>query len=293
LAASAVLGIAVGATYVLTLSPLEEPRTVERRPASAPTDVLREEPAVPGTILPFRPLLSAPVEARSAVPAHRVTASVDARALIVSRDWQTLNSQPPAPAVEHRALDQIVARRPPVQTPSVPAAFASPAPLEPIAASRVVTPAVALPASGVVPRPPGPVETAGDPRTRATETAAASTVAESNAIESVLYRYRDAFNTLNAAAARTVWPAADVKALERAFDRLKEQQLRFDDCAITVRGERAAADCRGTATYVPKVGNKNPRIESRQWSFEVRKQPGGWLIQSVVAEQGTARVPSR
>jgi hypothetical protein len=99
----------------------------------------------------------------------------------------------------------------------------------------------------------------------------------------VLDRYRTAFNDLNAEAARSVWPGADVKGLGRAFGALKEQQLSFDDCAITLRGDSAVADCRGTASYVPKVGRKAQRVEARQWRFQVEKRETGWLIQSVAA----------
>ena len=67
-------------------------------------------------------------------------------------------------------------------------------------------------------------------------------------------------------AARAVWPTVDAKALGRAFDQLQQQTLEFDECAIAVTGARAVASCGGNARYVPKVGNKSPRTEARQWS---------------------------
>ena len=128
-------------------------------------------------------------------------------------------------------------------------------------------------------------ESTGDARTslpRATEAPRVEAVANT-AIAAVLDRYRTAFNDLDAQGARTVWPGADIKSLDRAFGALKEQQLSFDDCAITLHGDSAIADCRGTATYVPKVGRKAPRVEARHWRFQVEKRATGWLIQSVAA----------
>jgi hypothetical protein len=96
-----------------------------------------------------------------------------------------------------------------------------------------------------------------------------------------LSRYRTAFSGLDASAAGAVWPSVDQKALGRAFARLEQQRLTFESCAIDVRGLRAVATCKGTADYVPKVGNKSSRTDSRQWVFDLRKVEERWLIDTV------------
>ena len=97
----------------------------------------------------------------------------------------------------------------------------------------------------------------------------------------MLSRYRDAFSVLDAGAAKAVWPTVDEKALGRAFDQLQQQTLEFDECAITVTGAGAVASCGGNARYVPKVGNKSPRTEAREWRFSLRKVNEEWLIEAV------------
>jgi hypothetical protein len=72
----------------------------------------------------------------------------------------------------------------------------------------------------------------------------------------------------------------DVRALERAFDSLKSQDLRFDGCSFTVEGVRARAACTGRAVYVPRIGNQSPRSTSREWTFELRKADEEWTIAS-------------
>ena len=99
----------------------------------------------------------------------------------------------------------------------------------------------------------------------------------------MLNRYQQAFSDLDAYAAQAVWPGVDVKALEKAFDQLDQQTFRLDGCNITVAGVRADAECKGTARYVRKVGNKAMRIEPRQWNFTLRQVSDQWVIEAVDA----------
>jgi hypothetical protein len=99
----------------------------------------------------------------------------------------------------------------------------------------------------------------------------------------VLGRYRTAFTALDADAARAIWPTVDARALGRAFDQLKEQELEFQTCNIVVNGLRATAACDGRARYVPKVGNKSLRDEHRHWTFSLRRVEDSWLIESVAS----------
>jgi hypothetical protein len=104
---------------------------------------------------------------------------------------------------------------------------------------------------------------------------------DARAIESVLGRYQNAFNTLNAGAAAAVWPKLNEKTLARAFERLDDQDVTFESCKIDVGGVHAEARCSGTARYVPKVGNRTPRAEPRRWRFILRRATDGWLIDNV------------
>jgi hypothetical protein len=171
------------------------------------------------------------------------------------------NSRPvePRPAPKP-AVAAIVDR--PAALPASLAAEPIPAATVPVAVPAAV-PAV-LPRAEAIPppaRPPAP----------------------ESAVQTVLARYRDAYDGLDAGAARAVWPSVDHKALSKAFDRLEQQQLLFDACEISVTGARAAASCRGVASYWPRVGNKARRDEQREWEFKLSKVGDAWRIDSVFA----------
>ena len=99
----------------------------------------------------------------------------------------------------------------------------------------------------------------------------------------MLGRYRRAFASLDADAAKAVWPGVDARVLGRAFDQLHEQQLEFQTCEIVVNAARATAACGGRARYVPKVGSRPVRDERREWTFNLRKVNDDWLIESVAS----------
>ena len=44
---------------------------------------------------------------------------------------------------------------------------------------------------------------------------------------------------------------------------------------------RAAAKCRGSARYVPKVGSRSPQTAARQWDFRLQKVDDRWIIEGV------------
>lgn len=109
---------------------------------------------------------------------------------------------------------------------------------------------------------------------------AAAVVRDETLVSSVLDRYVRAYDALDASAAREVWPTVDERALARAFAGLESQHLTFDDCTIDVRGEVANASCRGLASYVGKVGSRQPRTEPRRWTFELRREGEAWRIET-------------
>jgi len=77
--------------------------------------------------------------------------------------------------------------------------------------------------------------------------------------------------------------AGDQAALARAFGGLTSQAITFDHCDVQLSGSVANATCRGTARYVPKIGNREPRVEPRVWNFALRKNGGEWKIDSARA----------
>jgi hypothetical protein len=161
--------------------------------------------------------------------------------------------------------------------PSPPTVAANPAvrlPVEPPPAQEM---------SPVAPPPPSRVPPAMRPEPEALPSVVARN--EQSEIQRALGQYRNAYQRLDAQAARAVWPSVDVRALSRAFDSLESQQLEFDTCLFEIAGEAATAQCRGSATYTPKVGNRAPKLEPRQWTFQLRKLDEGWKIQSAQARR--------
>ncbi len=109
----------------------------------------------------------------------------------------------------------------------------------------------------------------------------ASSVHDRDAIDEVLARYQTVLSHLNVNAARVIWPAVNSAALERAFDQLERQTVTFNSCAVAIAGAGATARCQGRVTYVPKVGSRTARTDSRQWQIDLRKMTGGWRIEAV------------
>ncbi len=106
-------------------------------------------------------------------------------------------------------------------------------------------------------------------------------VSETAAVESLLTRYRSAFAALDVNAVKAVWPSVNSRALGSAFQQLQTQTFEFDACQIDVHGPRADAICTGTATFVPKVGSRNQRVESRQWMFSLARAGNTWIVERV------------
>src|SRR5262249_10339734 len=100
-------------------------------------------------------------------------------------------------------------------------------------------------------------------------------------IQSVVSKYQSALNSLDVSAAKEVWPNVDSKALERAFGALEKQDLRFESCRTEVFGDEAVASCKGNGTYVPKVGSRHARSDTRAWTFKLLKTGNEWVIAGV------------
>jgi hypothetical protein len=160
---------------------------------------------------------------------------------------------------------------------------------QPPIVKSVGPPPAAPSAATVAPAAPdvarGGVTTSAPSSASATPAAIASLAlaADEQRVRAVLNRYRDAYGSLDVNAARAVWPGVDTRTLGRAFAQLSMQEFEFAACDISIAGERASADCAGNARYVPKVGNKNTRVESRVWQFGLRRVDQQWKIETVTS----------
>jgi hypothetical protein len=148
---------------------------------------------------------------------------------------------------------------------------------------EVGPPAPAI-AANVIPQP---VSVTAPPSLAATTTGAAGSAltarSDNTRVAQVLNQYARAYGQLDSTAARAVWPTVDERALTRAFASLESQDVSFDRCDIDVKGNQASASCRGTASYVGKVGSRQARTEARQWNFELKLHGDDWKIEKAQA----------
>lgn len=228
-----------------------EARTTDTAPDSSPAPApARAEPPVPRRVA-----LPASEPPTSAVPASNTLAAGDVAAPPVPIDPQPSSLVLPEISAAMPAIDRVAAdASPPEPAPAVVPAVAPD--------EGPARPAPAVPAAAISPAP------------RDTD---------HRAIEGVLGQYRQAFNRLDASAASAVWPSVNERTLARAFESLEGQDVSFDRCRIDVAAGQAEAACSGHARYVPKVGNRTPRAEAREWTFTLRKAESGWLIDRVDA----------
>ena len=209
----------------------------------------------------------------------------------------SISRQPPSTA--RLGLEPPLSQRPPLsQTPPAvdvappppsrptadvsadpPAAVAAraPTPIDEPELSRSPAPSFTPPPAVAVPAPP-PVAAA------AASASAKAIDSNTRSIENTLARYRKAFSALDASAARAVWPTVNQRTLSRAFERLEKQDVSFEGCQIDVAEARAEANCIGTASYVPRIGNRTPQVDRRLWRFSLVKARDEWLIGAVDAQ---------
>jgi hypothetical protein len=114
-------------------------------------------------------------------------------------------------------------------------------------------------------------------------------VSAEEGIRQALYSYRNAYESLNASAAASVWPSVDRRALTRAFAALKSQGLEFTRCAVTMGDVLATVSCRGTLQVVPRSGNPSPVTADQEWVFKMRRVGVDWKIDDVSSTQPTPR----
>jgi hypothetical protein len=246
------------------------------------------------------PLAARTVAADATLPSalRPVTATADAAAAVHADPIGTAgasSSLAPAPAA-----DSAAAHKPATPPVALASAVASPAtqaarpPVTNAARQPEIIDALAPVAAAVPPPAPTQLPTAVAPRPQESVVAAAVNIPvppklddadDRVLVREALQRYRSAYEGLDARSAHAVWPAVNQVALARAFEGLESQTLTFDACDVRVRGEAATAICQGSARYVPKVGNRQPRVESHTWNFSLHKAGADWKIDSARAER--------
>ena len=247
------------------------------------------------SVIVGRALAISPLSALPPLPDGLVERSVDR---LIGVPWVTLPS-PPALSAESRLTAPPPLPRPPQPVAAASAPITNPPPA-PIAAVLPLTtallsspgsdvsltsapppvrsnPPAAASVAPVTPAPTAPPEAAS----AAARPPVPNPATETAAVRVALDRYRDAFSSLDASSAKSVWPAVDERMLERAFNQMTTQRFTFDSCSIDVTGARATASCRGRAQVGPKVGSRTPRVETRQWTCTLRRADRDWAIESV------------
>jgi len=255
-------------------TPASAPTRADRAPAAAVTAAPPPRPAVvqppvASTPPPVRAASEPNVTTPSSRPTETPAASPARGAAIMPVD------RPPAGAPAASPSPPPPATNPPATAPESVVAAATPPPVPaPAPAPAVADSPASVPAS--------PAETpAASPAAGSAAIPSSTRAADVQAVERVLGRYRAAYEGLDAAAARRVWPKVNSSALERAFAQLEQQGMSFDRCEIGIYGALAQASCSGTARYVPRSGSKTPRVDRRQWTFRLRKGTEDWTIDSV------------
>lgn len=284
--AAVVLSLFTPAAVISTL-------IVDRQLATARDNLLTASPPLPVSLLDASiarlPELRRPIEIRK--PVGLPQESNPSRAQPEPKQ-QTPPARPPSVTA--------VPKPPPTRTspsssgvmPLTNAVLSSALPTSPPpvpAGSSGAAPGLGSPPATPPPAPAAPPVPAGLPALRvtpsssssATLTPAPETISPNAAVRNALDRYRRGFNELDSGEVKAIWPDVDERALARAFSQLSKQLFVFDACNVDVKGVLATASCRGRAQYVPKVGNKSPRVEMREWTFLLRRGPDDWWIQRV------------
>jgi hypothetical protein len=142
---------------------------------------------------------------------------------------------------------------------------------------------IVLPAAGPVPEiPPANVRTLlvpdDEPTPSPSEPAGSSA---QDHVTAVLGQFQAAYSRLDAGFVQASWPSVDRPRLERAFRNLEWQTLAFSECRVDIAGATATAICSGIVEYGTRVGNRRAR-DARTWSFALREESAGWLIQNVL-----------
>jgi hypothetical protein len=241
--------------------------------------LMSDEPSArPASAAEAEPAATSPVPESTSRTPEAVAAEPAEPSNLVAEAPGNIVREPAPPATPLVTAAPIIEEPPPTPPPSTPSTEGlaltripgDSGPPPPLAAP--VPPLPPLATEGV--RAPGVrVEPRAEPLTGGAQAAPS---AEVN-VRAALSRYEAAFSTLDASAARAVWPTVDANALGRAFDSLQAQQISLGNCSVLVTGQSARANCSGSATWTPKVGG-GTRTEPRQWTFDLEQAGDLWEI---------------
>jgi hypothetical protein len=195
---------------------------------------------------------------------------------------------PAAPAktvVEKPRLSARVDRKSAIAT-SAPRRMPSPVETEPAPAQLLQVPLAAqmtpvVAAAKIETAPRRLIELPAEPPQVNTASVRTVVFDETAAIQDVIRRYENAYERLDAAAAKQIWPSLDERALAKAFAGLASQTISLQPCRVDVTSASAIALCNGYATYIGRVGNKAGQIQRRTWRFQLLKSGDNWRIGSV------------
>ena len=141
---------------------------------------------------------------------------------------------------------------------------------------------VVLPAEGPVPEmPPAMLRAPLAPDDASPLAPEPALPSAQDQVSALLGHFQAAYSRLDAEFVQTLWPSVDRPRLERAFRNLDWQDVEFSECRLDVAGATATATCTGVVEYATRVGNRRAR-EARRWTFALREQSAGWLIQNVL-----------
>ena len=152
--------------------------------------------------------------------------------------------------------------------PSLPPETVTPTPAPENPQPRHPDPADTSPNAPVASPPPAPTAPA---------VARGTGAMDESQVRAALRRYEVAYSTLNVGSVQAVWPGVDARSLARAFDGLQSQRISLGQCAISMDGATARAECGGSATWTPRIGS-GTRTANRAWTFELRNVGGSWEI---------------
>jgi serine/threonine protein kinase len=169
-----------------------------------------------------------------------------------------------------------------VKAAAARAADAAPPPTETAASEKLADAKAVTPP--VVPPPADPVTkpAVADPEPAAAES---SPVSAEDQVRGVLDDYRQAYESLDAAAVRRVQPSltdGQVEELRRAFEQYDAYRITITDIKLNLAGDKATVSCRVARRLDPKAGRS--QSDTRPTVFHLEKRGGtSWVIARVDA----------
>jgi hypothetical protein len=246
--------------------------------ATAPLPVPLRSNVTPGA----QPFPGGPLTTPGSLATPSQPAAVTDRNASVSRPGGPLE-----PRAEIDTRNSAPARLPGAEmTPTAPPAPSITARVEPptaLPAPVENAPRVVAGADGIGEPAATPRVVPAAPAPPAASNTAPAVHADEQGVRAALSRYESAYTRLDAAAAASVFPSVNRRALATAFEGLSAQTISLGRCDVRLAGATAQAYCEGNARWTPKVGG-GTKTSGRQWRFDLRNTNGNWLITQATAK---------